>query len=58
MAIRLIKRLLATPGPVGGKDQADMTIAELRLRWEWDPLRSDPRFQTLLAGPGPKTIYK
>ena len=29
----------------------------LRLRWEWDSLRSDPRFQKILAGPEPKTVY-
>jgi hypothetical protein len=23
----------------------------------WDPLRNDPRFQKILAGPEPKTIY-
>jgi hypothetical protein len=30
---------------------------DLRLRWEWDSLRSNPRFQKILAGPEPKTIY-
>ena len=56
-AISLIERLLSTPGPVDWPDQPeDITLAELRLRWEWDPLRSDPRFQKILAGPEPKTI--
>jgi hypothetical protein len=30
---------------------------DLRLRWEWDPLRSDPRFKKIVEGPEPKTIY-
>lgn len=34
-----------------------MTLAELRMRWQWDPLRGDPRFQQILASPEPKTIY-
>ena len=25
--------------------------------WEWDSLRSNPRFQKILAGPEPKTVY-
>ena len=37
------------PGP------ENMTLADLRLRWEWDSLRSNPRFQKILAGPEPKT---
>ena len=55
-AITLIERLLATPGPIQwlGFPQ-DMTLAELRLRWEWDSLRSNPRFQKILAAPEPKT---
>ena len=58
-AITLIERLLSTPGPVGWPDfPRNITLAELRLRWEWDSLRSDPRFQKILAGPEPKTVYK
>ena len=34
-----------------------ITLMDLRLRWEWDPLRKDPRFQKIIAGPEPKTIY-
>lgn len=56
-AITLIERLLSTPGPVECSDFPDnMTLADLRLRWEWDPLRSNPRFQKILAGPEPKTV--
>ena len=58
-AITLIERLLSTPGPVGTPSEAtsSITLADLRLRWEWDSLRSNPRFQKILAGPEPKTIY-
>lgn len=56
-AIILIERLLSTPGPVGWPDYPDnITLADLRLRWEWDSLRANPRFQKILAGPEPKTI--
>ena len=34
----------------------EMTLADLRLRWEWDSLRSNTRFQKILAAPEPKTI--
>jgi TolB-like protein/DNA-binding winged helix-turn-helix (wHTH) protein/Tfp pilus assembly protein PilF len=55
-AITLIERLLSAPGPVECSDfPNNMTLADLRLRWEWDPLRSNPRFQKILAGPEPKT---
>jgi serine/threonine protein kinase/Tfp pilus assembly protein PilF len=57
-AITLIERLLSTPGAVHYPDWPNsITLAELRLRREWDPLRSDPRFQKILAGPEPKTVY-
>jgi serine/threonine protein kinase/tetratricopeptide (TPR) repeat protein len=56
-AITLIERLLSTPGPIQWLDHPqNITLAELRLRWEWDSLRSNPRFQKILAGPEPKTI--
>jgi tetratricopeptide (TPR) repeat protein len=56
-AITLIERLLSTPGPVHWPDSPrNITLADLRLRWEWDSLRSNPRFQKILAGPEPKTI--
>jgi tetratricopeptide (TPR) repeat protein len=50
-AITLIERLLTTPGPVQLPDcPQNITLADLRLRWEWDSLRSNPRFQKILAG--------
>jgi tetratricopeptide (TPR) repeat protein len=58
LAINLIERLLATPGPVQWADPENMTLVDLRLRWEWDPLRNDLGFQKILAGPEPKTIYQ
>ncbi|HEX3619849.1 MAG TPA: hypothetical protein VHU16_05715, partial [Candidatus Udaeobacter sp.] len=56
-AISRIERLLTTPFAVD-YDDASITLSDLRTRWEWDPLRKDPRFQKILAGPEPKTIYK
>ncbi len=54
-AIALIERLLITSGPVNFTSSDSITLADLRRRWEWDSLRSDPRFQKILAGPEPKT---
>jgi TolB-like protein/Tfp pilus assembly protein PilF len=50
LAIPLIERLLKTPGAV---DSVDYSIStnDLKYRWEWDPIRSDPRFQKLLQQP-------
>ena len=57
-AITLIERLLSTPGSFPGRDNpSDITLADLRLRWEWDSLRGNPRFQKILDGPVPKTVY-
>ena len=57
-AISLIERLLTTPGAVGvSYGMWSITHIELRLRWEWDPLRSNPRFQKIVEAPEPKTIY-
>jgi TolB-like protein/DNA-binding winged helix-turn-helix (wHTH) protein/Tfp pilus assembly protein PilF len=57
-AIPLLERLLSTPGPIECSDfPNNITLADLRLRWEWDKLRSDPRFQKILLGPEPKTVF-
>ena len=58
-AITLIDRLLRTPAATTRPAFYDggITQAELRLRWQWDPLRTNPRFQKILRGPEPKTIY-
>ena len=59
-AITLIERLLRTPSATSSITffyDGGITQAELRLRWQWDKLRKDARFQKILAGPEPKTIY-
>jgi hypothetical protein len=50
-AINLLSHLLTTPCA------ERITLAHLRTSWEWDPLRQNPRFQALLEGPEPVTIY-
>ena len=50
-AVSLLTHLLATPSA------ERITLAHLRLSWEWDPLRQDPRFKALLEGPEPATVY-
>jgi TolB-like protein/DNA-binding winged helix-turn-helix (wHTH) protein/Tfp pilus assembly protein PilF len=57
-AMTIIERLITVPGPVQWVDfPSNITLADLRLRWEWDGLRSNPRFQKIVSGPEPKTIY-
>jgi tetratricopeptide (TPR) repeat protein len=48
LAIPLIERLLKTSGPVDSANYA-ITVNDLKYRWEWDPIRDDPRFKQLVA---------
>ncbi len=52
LAIPLIERLLKTPGAVDSVDYS-ITINDLKHRWEWDPIRGDPRFQKLIGQQSP-----
>jgi len=47
-AFALLEHLLAVPGAVDSASYS-ITVNDLKFRWEWDPLRSDPRFQKLIA---------
>ncbi len=47
LAFPLLERLAQTPGAVDSVDYS-ITASDLKTRWEWDPLRSDPRFQKLM----------
>ena len=53
LAIPLIERLLKTPGAVDSVNYS-ITPNDLRYRWEWDPLRRDPRFQKFVAQDTPR----
>ena len=55
-AISLIDKLLRMPGGVFFSESS-MSLWELRLGWQWDPLRSDPRFKKILSAPEPQTIF-
>ena len=48
LAFPLIERLSKTPGAVDSVDYS-ITANDLKFRWEWDPIRNDPRFQKILA---------
>jgi tetratricopeptide (TPR) repeat protein len=54
-ALPLLEHLLASPGPVDYTNCC-ITQNDLRNRWQWDPLRNNPRFQKLLAEPGQKQL--
>ena len=48
LAMELLQHLLSVSGAVDSGDYS-VTLSDLRLRWEWDPLRADPAFKNLLA---------
>ena len=52
-AITLLQHLLTVPNACNGS----ISTLDLRTWWEWDPLRRNPRFQKILTGPEPKTMY-
>ncbi len=52
LAFPLLVRLLHTPGAVDSADYS-ITRQDLERRWEWTPLRKDPRFAQLLSPPEP-----
>ncbi|MBA2432428.1 MAG: protein kinase, partial [Chthoniobacterales bacterium] len=56
-AIMLIEHLLTVPIDLQRGAVYNMTLTDLKWRWVWDPLRSHPRFQKLISGPEPATIY-
>jgi TolB-like protein/Flp pilus assembly protein TadD len=48
-ALPLLQHVLTSPGYVDYTN-CSITYSDLRTRWQWDPVRNDPRFQKLLAG--------
>src|SRR5437763_11954782 len=48
LAFPLLERLMRIPGAVDSVDYS-ITVNDLKYRWEWDPIRSDPRFQKLIS---------
>jgi hypothetical protein len=56
--IAALQKLLSIPSEGALASRVPLTPALLRLDSMFDPLRNDPRFQEIIAGPEPKTIYK
>ena len=57
-AVDLVETLLKLPAEF--PDEAflyNITLADLKLGWQWDPLRNNPRFQKLLNEPEPKLAF-
>ncbi len=46
-ALDLLEHLMAVPGAVDTANYS-ITVNDLKYRWEWDPIRNDPRFQKLI----------
>ena len=47
-AIELLQHLLSVPGAVDSANYS-ITVNDLKMRWEWDPIRKDPRFAKLIG---------
>jgi tetratricopeptide (TPR) repeat protein len=52
-AINLLTHALTLPTGTSATE-TNITVPDLRRRWQWDPLRGDPRFAKLVASPTPK----
>jgi TolB-like protein/Tfp pilus assembly protein PilF len=48
-ALPLLERVLASPFPVDNTNCC-ISSGDLKKRWQWDPVRNDPRFQKLIGG--------
>src|SRR5581483_8035116 len=48
LAFPWLERLLKTPG-ASDSGNYSVTVNDLKFRWEWDPIRTDPRFAKLLS---------
>jgi len=48
LAFPLLERLVRTPGAVDSVCYS-ITVNDLKFRWEWDSIRSDPAFQKLIS---------
>jgi len=56
-AISLVEGIIRRPGGVDYASDS-ITVTDLRLRWEWDLIRNDERFEKLTHSPEPNTIAK
>ena len=48
LSLDLLEHLMAVPGAVDTANYS-ITVNDLKYRWEWDPIRNDPRFQKLIG---------
>jgi TolB-like protein/Flp pilus assembly protein TadD len=51
-AVKILRQLITVPAG------SFVSIARLKIDPVWDPIRSDPDFQKLIAEPEPATVYK
>ena len=57
-ALALIDHLLVIPGALSPVFEGSITLNDLKLRWQWDTLRKNSRFQKIVTSPEPKTAYR
>jgi tetratricopeptide (TPR) repeat protein len=57
LALPLIEHCLTRPGVFDNFEES-ITLGDLKLRWGWDPIRGDARFQKLLANPEQNSLQR